>query len=365
MRQHKEHFSQLAVDAVLRLKGSADLSRIAIIKKLGGALAESYLDDGFLLEKKVGVGQPKRVEDARVLIANTAMDADRIKITAATVRTDDTGEVARIEQAERDRMYGKCDRIAQHGCNVFINRQLIYNLAEQYFADHKIAAIEHADFDGVERLALVLGGDVVSTFDRPDQVRLGRARLMEEIQIGESRLIRFSGCAGGEACSIVLRASSQHFLDEAERSMHDALCVLSQACRVNSSTVLGGGCSEALMAECVEQSARATEGTMASGMDALCVALRRIPAILSDNAGYDTETLIQGLRAAHAQGKTTVGLDMEKGQLGDMRQLGITESFLVKSQVVRSATEAAEMILRVDDIIRSAPRQREMDPRYA
>ncbi len=137
---------------MLRLRGSTDLSRIAIIKKTGGALSESYLDPGFLLEKRVGVGQPKRVENASILIANTAMDADRVKIFSTSVKTDDTAEVARIEAAERDRMYAKCKKIVDHKCSVFINRQLIYNLPEQYFADHNVAAIEHADFDGVEVL---------------------------------------------------------------------------------------------------------------------------------------------------------------------------------------------------------------------
>ena len=116
------------MDAVLRLKGSTDLSRISIIKKTGASLRDSYLDEGFLLEKKVGVGQPKRVENARILIANTAMDADRVKIFSTSVKTDDTAEVARIEAAERQRMYSKCDKIIKHGINVFINRQLIYNL---------------------------------------------------------------------------------------------------------------------------------------------------------------------------------------------------------------------------------------------
>ena len=310
------------------------------------------------------MGQPRRVENARILVANTAMDADRIKLFSATVRTDNTAEIARIEAAERERMYGKCEAICRHNCNVFINRQLIYNLAEQYFADHNVAAIEHADFDGVERLALVLGGDLVSTFDHPEQVKLGKADLMEEVMIGEHKLIRFSGCAGGAACSLVLRGSSQHFLDEAERSMHDALCVLSQTVN-NSRTVLGAGCSEMLMAEAVEKKARETPGKVSEAIEAVARALRRIPAILCENAGFDVAQLVGALRAAHAKGSATAGLDMEKGEVGDARLLGITESWLVKSSVVRSALEAAEMILRVDDIIKSAPRRREEDPRYA
>merc|ERR1711991_473661 len=155
------------------------------------------------------------------------------------------------------------------------------------------------------------------------------------------------------------------FSSKAERSIHDALCVLSQTVQ-QSKTVLGGGCSEMLMAEAVEALGRSTPGKISAAIDMMATALRRIPAILSDNAGYDTQTLVAQLRAKHAAstGNCTAGLDMEKGTVGDVAELGITESFLVKSSVVKSAAEAAEMILRVDDIIRSAPRARQNDPRY-
>jgi T-complex protein 1 subunit beta len=137
-------------------------------------------------------------------------------------------------------MKEKVEKIIKHGCNVFINRQLIYNYPEQLFADSGVMAIEHADFEGVERLALVLGGEIVSTFERPDKVRLGQCDLIEEVMIGEDKLLRFSGVKLGEACSIVLRGATQQILDEAERSLHDALCVLTSTIR-DPRIVYGGG----------------------------------------------------------------------------------------------------------------------------
>jgi len=326
-------------------------------------LEESYLDDGFILEKKFGVSQPKRVENAKVLIANTPMDTDKIKIYGATVETSSTSEVAEIEETERQKMYQKCDKIVKHGANLFINRQLIYNLPEQYFTDKGVATIEHADFTGVERLALVLGGEVTSTFDNPEQVKLGTAKIVEEIMIGEDKVIKFSGCGGGAAAAIVLRGANNHILDEAQRSIHDALCVLSQFV-ASSKTVLGAGCSEMLMAQAVEEAAKKTEGKEALAMEAYARALRMIPTILADNAGFDTADLISKLRAAHAKGNHSAGLDMENGIVSNVSELKITESFKVKSQVLTSASEAAEMILRVDQIIRAAPRERKNDPRY-
>jgi T-complex protein 1 subunit beta len=362
LSQEREHFAQLAVDAVLRLKGSTNLEAIHIIKKRGGALRDSFLDEGFILQKKIGVGQPKRVENAKVLVANTAMDTDKIKIFGSRVRVDSAAKVAEIEQAERQRMLTKCQKIVDHGCNVFINRQLIYNLPEMFFADNGVMAIEHADFDGMERLALVLGAEIVSTFDHPELVKLGTCKLIEEIMLGEEKAIRFSGVALGEACTIVLRGATQHLLDEAERSLHDALCVLSQTVK-ETRTVMGAGCSEMLMAEAVDQLAASTSGKVAMAIEAFARALRQIPTIIADNAGLDGTELVSQLRAAHHKGQNTMGLDIENGSVGDITDLAVTESFQVKSKVLLSAAEAAEMILRVDEIIRSAPRPREQDPR--
>ncbi|XP_071561143.1 T-complex protein 1 subunit beta-like [Temnothorax nylanderi] len=360
LSQHKEYFSKLAVDAVLRLKGSGNLSAIQVIKKRGATLADSFLDEGFLLDKKPGVNQPQKVFDARILIANTSMDTDKIKVFGSRVRVDSMAKIAELETAEKEKMKDKVDKIVKHGCNVFINRQLIYNYPEQLFADEKIMAIEHADFDGIERLALVTGGEIVSTFDNPDLVKLGKCDLIEQIMIGEDTLLRFSGVPLGEACTVVIRGATQQIIDEAERSLHDALCVLAGTVR-ESRIVYGGGCSEMIMACAVMRAAAATPGKEAVAMEAFARALQQLPTIIADNAGYDSAQLVSELRAAHNSVGNTMGLDMEMGKVGCMKRLGITESWMVKRQVLVSAAEAAEMILRVDNILRAAPRKRVQD----
>merc|ERR1711942_152488 len=305
LTQHKEHFSHLAVDAVMRLRGSGNLDAIQILKKLGGAMTDSYLEEGFLLNKKVGLNQPKKMENCKVLIANTPMDADKIKVFGSRVRVDSVAKVAEIDK---------------HGCNVFINRQLIYNYPEQLFADNGVMAIEHADFEGIERLALVLGGEITSTFDTPENVRLGECKCIEEIMIGEDNLLKFSGVKLGEACTVVLRGATQQILDEADRSLHDALCVLTQTVK-ETRTVYGGGCSEVLMAGKVNELAVATEGKEALAIEAFANALLKVPTIIADNAGYDSADLVSRIRAKHAQGHSTCGLDMERGAVGDMIEL--------------------------------------------
>ncbi|KAM6986570.1 LOW QUALITY PROTEIN: T-complex protein 1 subunit beta-like [Aplochiton taeniatus] len=361
LTHHKDHFSKLAVEAVLRLKGSGNLEAIHVIKKLGGSLTDSYLDEGFLLDKKIGVNQPKRMENVNILIANTGMDTDKIKIFGSRVRVDSTAKVAEIETAEKEKMKEKVDRILNHGINCFINRQLIYNYPEQLFAAAGVMAIEHADFAGVERLALVTGGEIASTFD-PELVKLGHCKLIEEVMIGEDTLIHFSGVAMGKGrpCTIVLRGATQQILDEAERSLHDALCVSAQTVK-ETRIVYGGGCSEMLMAKVVTDLASRTPGKEAVAMESFAKALRMLPTIIADNAGYDSADLVAQLRAAHQDNKINSGLNMSDGTIGNMADLGITESFQVKRQVLLSAAEAAEMILRVDNIIKAAPRKRVPD----
>ncbi|KAM6136870.1 LOW QUALITY PROTEIN: T-complex protein 1 subunit beta [Pterocles gutturalis] len=356
LTHHKDHFVKLAVEAVLRLKGSGNLEAIHIIRELGGSLADSYLDEGFLLDKKIGVNQPKRIENAKILIANTGMDTDRLRIFGSRVRVDSTAKVAENRTGRKRKMKEKVERILKHGINCFINRQLIYNYPEQLAAG--VMAIEHADFAGVERLALVTGGEIASTFDHPELVKLGSCKLMKKVMIGEDKLIHFSGVAMGEACTIVLRGATQQILDEAERSLHDALCVRQTV--KDTRLWYGGGCSEMLMANAVYRTCHQnTEESVA--MESFAKALTNDPNI-ADNAGYDSADLVAQLRAAHSEGKTTYGLDMKEGIIGDMAVLG-TESFQVKRQVLLSAAEAAEMILRVDDIIKAAPRKRVPDHR--
>ncbi|CAB9528954.1 Thermosome subunit beta (Fragment) [Seminavis robusta] len=359
----KKHFARLAVDAVMRLSAKdgapRNLNLIQVLKKPGGSLKDSYLEEGFLLDlKSPGIGQPRRVENAKILLANTSMDTDKIKMYGSRVKVDRLDKVAEIERAEKDKMKDKVEKILKHNANVFINRQLIYNYPESIFAEHGIMAIEHADFEGIERLAAVTGGEVASTFDHPELVKLGECDVIEEIFIGEDKILRFGGCKVGEACTIVLRGASTHVLEEAERSLHDALCIL-LATLEDPRVICGGGCTEVLMAQAIDRAVEETPGKQALAMAAFAKALRALPAIVADNGGYDSAELITQLRAAHAQGKSTYGLDMYNGTIADMTELGVLESYKSKFNVLMSASEAAEMIVRVDDIIKCAPRQRE------
>lgn len=302
------------------------------------------------------------------------MDTDKVKIFGARVRVDGTGKLAELERAEKEKMKDKVNKIAAHGITCFVNRQLIYNYPESLLSDQGIMSIEHADFEGVERLALVTGGEIASTFDQPESAKIGQCDLIEEIMIGEDKvsetifrrvmeaiqltgascwwqLIKFSGVAAGEACTVVLRGATTQMVDEAERSLHDALSVLSQTVK-ETRVVLGGGCSEMLMSCAVEEEGRRIKGKKALAVESFGKALRQvrsrgslvltilhskltcwfsvsafafttqIPTILADNGGHDSSDLVAKLRAAHYEGQTDAGLG--KSLLVSGRQGGYT-----------------------------------------
>nr|BAN66157.1 T-complex protein beta subunit, putative [Babesia bovis] len=372
LRLEKSHFARLAVDALLRMSRDIDssassvkdasshinLSLIQILKKPGGSLKDSYLEEGFILEKRIGVAQPKVMTDCKVLMPNTPMDTDKVKIYGVKVNVDSFESVRALEQSEKQKMKNKVDRILRHGCNVFINRQLIYNYPDQLFKEAGVMAIEHSDFDGMERLAKCLGGEIVSTFDTPESVTLGHCDKIEEILVGEDRLIRFSGCARGGACSIVLRGASSHVLDEAERSLHDALAVLAETIS-DGKVVCGGGCAELEMATAIFEHAKTIEGKESLAVEAFGAALLKLPEYILANGGYDSADIISKLKSAHACGNIYAGIDIERGGVGNMLELGIYESLKSKLSQICLATEAAETIVRVDDIIKCAPRERQ------
>ena len=174
--------------------------------------------------------------------------------------------------------------------------------------------IEHADFDGVERLSKSLGAEIISTFDCPERADevLGYCANLKEIMIGEDRLLKFSGCKQNESCSVILRGSSGHLLDEAERSLHDALCVLVKTIQ-NRHIILGGGNSELRMANKVEEMANEVYGKKALAIKGFAEALRALPHIIAENGGYDSSELVQGISYELRHGKLSMGLDMEKG----------------------------------------------------
>jgi len=326
----REKFADLAVDSVLRLKGSGNMDYIKLIKKAGGTLSDSFIADGLILEKTISTGCARSAKNCRVMVANTPMDHDKIKIMGSKVVTNSIKDIGELEEAERRKMKNKVDKILAYKPDVFINRQLVYNYPEQLLAEAGVMVIEHADFDGMERLSAVLGSQILSTFDDPEnEEALGTCGSIDEMMIGEDKVIKFAGCSRNEACTIVLRGSGQHILDEAERSLHDAICVLVSAVK-NHKTIYGGGNAEMRMSLAVDELAKSMSGKASIAVEAFGKALRSLPATICENGGYDAAEICTNLRSEIVNGKDTYGINMFGGVVADMKELGVTECFRVK-----------------------------------
>jgi T-complex protein 1 subunit beta len=347
-----EKFCEMCVSAVERLESRSDLGLIQIIK-CTGKLEASYLDDGFILKKDIEV---REMRNPRILVANTAMDQDKIKVFGAKLNVGSVSELAEMERVEKLRMQEKVEKISRNNVDCFINRQLIYDYPMQLLRMRNVQPIEHADFAGVERLGNILGGRILSTFDSVDESCYGTCESIRNIVVGNERMIKFSGVKKG-ASTIVLFGSSKEMLDEAERSIHDALCVLTRI-KEDPRVLYGGGSSEMCLAVALSKYALSVPGAESEAILAFSNALQEIPKILADNGGHNGDLVKSSLRADHGAGRSSYGVDTGEGRSRCMKELGVIDSLRIKRRVVVAASEAAQMIVKCDAVVKCKPRER-------
>lgn len=346
------HCMDLFVDMCINaIECTSDLELIEIIK-LKGDLKESVLVDGLVINKSVDIDviQPK------ILIGNTSMDYDKVKINSAKTNVSGICELKRIEIAEKEKMRRKIDEICSIEYDVFINRQIVYDYPLELLRKKKIAVIEHADFSGVEKLNKVVGGNILSSFSNIQEKDLGRCERIRNITIKGQKMIKFEGIKKG-ACTMIIFGSSEEVLDEAERSIHDGLCVLK---RIKESRLCLYGGSSTEMAMSVELARLGSEvkGKEAEGIFGFSNALQEISKILSDNSGFDGEEFKVSLRNEHNNRRTSYGLNIDTGKTCCMKERGIIEGYEMKKRVITSACETAQMILRCDGIVKCKARER-------
>lgn len=337
-----DYLAGLCVDAASRTE---EVGMINVIKIPGGQVSESYVDEGLLLECSVGTGQQKSFSKPKVLVTNTALDSDKIKVFGAKANVRSPADLELLESAERRRMAEKVERISRHA-DVVVNRQLIYDYPAQEFAKRNKISIERADFSGVEMLARVLNARILSTFDAVSEEDVGECETFEALQMGGRSLVRFGGLPQKGACTIVVRGPSEEILEEAERSIKGAVKVLvKRDCRV----VWGGGSAEAAVS-CLLKGEK-------EGERAFARALMEIPRVLAENCGHSGEAVLEELRRRNFAGEHTWGVSVDAGA-GCMKSLGVCESLRLKEKIWTRAAEAAEVILRCDGVIRCRPRER-------
>ncbi|KAI5189565.1 T-complex protein 1 subunit beta [Nematocida sp. AWRm77] len=321
-----------------------DVEMVSVVKIHGGEVASSYIESGLLLECDVGPGQRTEMENPRVLIANTPMDTDKVKIFGAKASVGSTAELEKLEEAEKKRMAAKVEQMAQHA-DIIVNRQIIYDYPTQEFTKRGKISVERADFAGVEMLSRVLKGSILGTFENVQEADLGHCAKFERVKLGERVFVRFSGVPNKGACTVVICGPSKEILAEAERSLIGTAKVLMNT---TEKYVHGGGSMEAAVS-CMLQ-------PESEGEKAFSRALLEFVRTLSENAGHDTDETISTILRKNREGVHTYGVGIEGAAC--MKDMGVTESLRLKEIIWTKAAETTEMLLRCDGIIKCRPRER-------
>ncbi len=333
-------------------KRVVDIDNISVEKKTGGKVGETMLVQGMALDKEVvHAGMPKRVEDAKIALINASLEVKKTETSAELKITKSEQLKAFLDEEERE-MREMAMRIKASGANVVICQKGIDDLVQHYLAKEGIMAVRRAKKSDMEKLAKATGGKVITNLEELNEKDLGHAEFVEERKVGGDKMVFIEGCKNPHAVSIVIRGGTEHVVDEVERALHDMLMVVGSIIE-DGKAVAGGGAVETELALRVKAYSASLKGREQLAVEKFAEAMEIIPRTLAENSGLDPIDTLVELKAAHERGEKTAGLDVYSGKVVDMWQKGVIEPLRTKRQVVESATEAAVMILRIDDVIMS------------
>ncbi|MEM0378650.1 MAG: thermosome subunit beta [Thermosphaera sp.] len=353
----REYFAEMAVKAVrqvVELRGDkyyVDLDNVQIIKKYGGALLDSMLVYGVVLDKEVvHPGMPRRVSEAKIALLDAPLEIEKPEIDAE-IRINDPSQLKAFLQQEEEILMKLVDKIVEVGANVVITQKGIDEVAQHFLAKKGILAVRRVKRSDLEKLERATGGRIVSNIDDLKPEDLGYAKLVEERKIGEDKMVFVEGCKNPRAVSIVIRGGLERLVDEAERSMRDALSAVADAIK-DGRVVPGGGAVEIELAKHIRRLAMKVGGKEQLAIEAFAKALEGLVVTLIENAGLDPVDMIMKLRAAHEKddGKS-IGVNVFGGDIADMKKMGVIEPVSVVANAIKAGTEASTIILRIDDLI--------------
>jgi thermosome len=353
----KDHLADIAIDAVSQIvekrgdRTIADIDNIQIVKKTGKSLFESQLVQGVIIDKEaVHTAMPKHVENAKIALIDCPLEIEKTEISAEIRIRDPTQMQAFLDQ-ETKMLKQMSDKIKASGANVVFCQKGIDDMAQHFLSKEGILAARRVKESDMEKLARATGGRIVSDLGDLAVKDLGSAGLVEERKVGDDKMIFVEKCRDPHSVAILIRAGLERMVDEAERAMNDALSVVSDVIE-NNKIVAGGGAVEIEMAKTLRSYANRVGGREQLAVEAFADALEIIPKTLAENAGLEAIDILVELRSSHekADGKY-MGINVFTGKVGDMLEGGVVEPVVVKEQAVKSAAEAATMILRIDDVI--------------
>ena len=355
----KDFLAQIATSAVTQVmdssggKTKADIEKIKVVKKRGGGIDQTELVQGIVLDKEmVHPGMPKRVENARIALLNTKLEIDKAEMDSKiTIKTPD--QMKMFLDKENAMMKEMVDKIAESKANVVMSEKIIDDVVKHFLVKRKIAGIRHVSTADMEKVGRATGGKIVATLKDLSAESLGEAKLVEEVKIGDDKLLYIRECKDPKAVTIVIRGGSEHVVEEAERSLHDALCVVRNVVE-DGKIVAGGGSIEAELAKQLLDFAVKVGGREQLGIQCFAEAVESIPMTLALNAGLDPIDIMVELRMKHQDSANKwFGVSVHDGKVADMLKERVIEPLRVKQQAIKSSTEVACMILRIDDVVSS------------
>jgi len=354
--EHKEQLADIAAEAILHVaeKGEkeykADLDDIMVEKKPGESMTETKLINGIVVDKEVvHPGMPKRAEKAKIALLDTALEIEKTEFDAK-INIESPEQMEAFLQQEESMLKDMVEKVAAKGANVVIAQKGIDDLAQHFLARKGILAVRRVKKSDMEKLAKATGGKIITNLDDINEADMGYAELVEERKIGDDKMTFIEGCKNPKAVAILIRGGTERIVAEAERSVHDALCVARDVVR-EPKIVAGGGAPELEMAKVLKEYAESLPGREQLAVMGYAEALESVPTTLSENAGLDPIDIISELRAHHEKGEVWAGIEVHDGKVKNMDKAGVFEPLAVKKQIIKSATEAATMILKIDDII--------------
>ena len=354
--EQREHLANLVVKAILQIAEKkdgeylADVDDVKVEKKHGESLSDTTLIQGIVLDKDIThSGMPKRLEKAKIALLDTPLEIEKTEFDAK-INIESPEQMEAFLKQEEEMLKDMVEKITKIGANVVLCEKGIDDLAQHFLARKGILTVRRIKKSDMEKLAKATGGKIITNLDDVSPTDLGYANLVEERKIGDDKMTFVEGCKNPKAVTILIRGATERIVDEAERSVHDALCVARDIVE-EPKIVAGGGAPELEISRLLRKYAETLPGREQLAVKSFAESLEAIPTTLTENAGLDPIDILSELRAHHEKGGTWIGIEVTSGKVRDMAEVGVFEPLAVKKQIIKSATEAASMILKIDDVI--------------
>ena len=355
--EDSDPLSRLVVSAVVRIAEkkedgtyAVDLDDVKVEKKSGGSISDTQLVSGIVLDKEVvHSGMPARIDDARIALLNAALEVEKTEMSSEIRITDPTQMQMFLEEESR-MLQSMVNKIHDAGANVLLCQKGIDDIAQHYLAKNGILAVRRVKESDMTKLAKATGGRVTTNIDDLQADDLGSSERVYQKKVESDKWVFVEGCKKPQSVTILIRGGSQRVVDEVDRSIHDALMVVRDVIE-KPAIVSGGGSAEAYIAAQLKTWADTFDGREQLAIKKYAESLETIPLTIAENAGMDPIDTLASLRQSHSQGLTSTGIDARNTKIADMTAIDVVEPVAVKEQIIKSATEAACMVLRIDDVI--------------